>query len=67
MSTTQAPRSTSTLLSRAAGCVTRLFSRKAAAADTSDVWELFRMTRGADSLRPAVIRKLAAHAAHSAR
>lgn len=29
----------------------------------SDVWQLYRMSRGSDSLRPAVIRKLAAHAA----
>ena len=32
-------------------------------ADTSDVWQLYRMSRGSDSIRPAVIRKLAAHAA----
>lgn len=66
MSTTQAPRSTSTLLAKAAGFVKGFFGSKAASADTSDVWELFRMTRGSDSLRPAVIRKLDAHA-HAAR
>ncbi|MFC4931562.1 hypothetical protein [Massilia sp. GCM10023247] len=32
-------------------------------ADTSEIWELYRMSRGSDSLRPALVRKLAANAA----
>ena len=31
----------------------------APATGTSDLWQLYRMSRGSDSLRPAVIRMLA--------
>lgn len=31
-------------------------------ADTSSIWQLYRMTAGADSVRPAVLAKLAAEA-----
>lgn len=29
-----------------------------AAPGTSDLWQLYRMSRGSDSLRPALVRKL---------
>ena len=32
-------------------------------AGDSDLWQLYRLSRGSDSIRPAVVRKLAAHAA----
>lgn len=32
------------------------------ATDSNDVWALYRMTRGADAVSPAVARRLAAHA-----
>lgn len=32
------------------------------AAGSADVWALYRMTRGADAVSPAVARRLAAHA-----
>ena len=38
--------------------------RSAAAADSADVWSLYRMSRGADSVSPAVLRKLADRAAN---
>lgn len=31
-------------------------------ADAGDVWALYRMTRGADAVSPAVARRLQAHA-----
>lgn len=31
-------------------------------ADAGDVWALYRMTRGADAVTPAVARRLQAHA-----
>lgn len=31
-------------------------------ADAGDVWALYRMTRGADAVTPAVARRLEAHA-----
>ena len=30
--------------------------------DTSELWQLYRMARGSDSMRPALVRKLAASA-----
>ena len=38
-------------------------ARGAAAADSGDVWALYRMSRGADSVSPAVLRQLAKAAA----
>jgi hypothetical protein len=35
---------------------------EARSADSGDVWALYRMTRGADAVSPAVARRLAAHA-----
>jgi hypothetical protein len=35
----------------------------AAARGTSDLWTLFQMSRGRDSVSPAVLRRLADHAA----
>jgi hypothetical protein len=34
----------------------------ARSADADDVWALYRMTRGADAVSPAVVRRLEAHA-----
>ena len=34
----------------------------ARSADANDVWALYRMTRGADAVSPAVARRLEAHA-----
>ena len=30
--------------------------------DTGELWQLYRMARGSDSMRPALVRKLAANA-----
>jgi len=39
-----------------------LFVQAPAAAGGADVWSLYRMTRGADAVSPAVAERLAAHA-----
>ena len=38
----------------------------ARSADAGDVWALYRMTRGADAVSPAVARRLEAHAQQDA-
>ena len=47
---------------RAQDFMRRLTAPAAPAKDTSDLWQLFRMARGSDSVRPALLRKLAAGA-----
>jgi len=55
-------------LSAVAATITNFLRAKAApviatrGADAGDVWALYRMTRGADAVTPAVARRLAAHA-----
>lgn len=31
---------------------------------SNEIWTLYRMNRGADSVSPAILRRLAKHAAH---
>jgi hypothetical protein len=52
-------------MSHAIDFIRSLFRAEAPAvrAATDDVWTLFQMSRGRDSLSPAVVRKLAAAAA----
>ena len=55
----------SALVSTAFDFVREVKTAPAAAARTTgsaDVWALYRMTRGADAVSPAVARRLAAHA-----
>jgi hypothetical protein len=61
MTTTHATADTN-LVNSALGRVQN-FIKRLTTEDTSDVWALYRMTRGSDSVRPRVIRKLAADAA----
>ena len=61
MSTIHAPVSTN-LFTNAVGRVQN-FIKRLTTEDTSEVWALYRMTRGSDSVRPRVLRKLAADAA----
>lgn len=64
MSTTKATPAASLSTTSALGAaIARVKAWFGNGADTSDVWQLYRMSRGSDSLRPAVISKLAAHAA----
>ncbi|MGF6272549.1 hypothetical protein ABIB38_000905 [Massilia sp. UYP11] len=55
-------------LSAVAATLTNFLRAKAApvavprSADAGDVWALYRMTRGADAISPAVARRLEAHA-----
>lgn len=55
-------------LSAVAATITNFLRAKAApviaarGADAGDVWALYRMTRGADAVTPAVARRLEAHA-----
>lgn len=49
-------------LVRATKFVSRLASTGASAGN-DEIWQLYRMSRGSDSIRPSVIRHLAAHAA----
>ena len=70
MSTTRPVRSSTPLprgiLANAAASmrdfVQRLTAPVAPATGTSDLWQLYRMSRGSDSLRPAVFRMLASGA-----
>ena len=41
------------------GFMQRITAPAAPAKDTNELWQLFRMARGSDSMRPALIRKLA--------
>lgn len=54
-------KSTSTAWDKLAARVQGFFGLSGGA-DTSEIWELYRLSRGSDSLRPSVIRKLEAHA-----
>ena len=58
MSTNQSQKSTTVLAS------VRDFLRRltAPAQGTSELWQLYRMARGSDSMRPALVRKLATNA-----
>ena len=49
---------TATLFDNAAQFVKKLFAGSASDAAPSDLWQLYSMSRGVDSLRPAVARKL---------
>ena len=57
-----------TQLSAVAATIANFLRSKAApviaarTSDAGDVWALYRMTRGADAVTPAVARRLAAHA-----
>ncbi|MDB5746270.1 MAG: hypothetical protein JWP72_1118 [Massilia sp.] len=71
MSTTQPTRSSTPapgagILANAFALVQDFMRRITAPAtpakDTSELWQLFRMARGSDSVRPALIRKLASGA-----
>lgn len=44
------------------GFVRRLFQSAPRTVAGSDVWALYRMTRGADAVSPAVVERLAQHA-----
>ena len=47
---------------RAQDFMRRLTAPAAPAKETNELWQLFRMARGSDSVRPALIRKLASGA-----
>lgn len=48
----------STLFERAAQFAKKLLAGPAAGDGDGDLWQLYRMTRGVDSVRPGVTRKL---------
>lgn len=51
------------MASRVNAFARRLFQQApAASAGSTDVWTLYRMTRGADAVSPAVAERLARHA-----
>lgn len=51
------------MANRVSTFVRRLFQpASAASASSADVWTLYRMTRGADAVSPAVAQRLARHA-----
>lgn len=52
----------SAMASAVAAFARRLFKPAPAASAGADVWALYRLTRGADAVSPAVARRLAAHA-----
>lgn len=63
MSTIQTARPSATLptvnlFDRAAQFAKKLVAGPAAGDATGDLWQLYRMSRGVDSVRPAVTRKL---------
>ena len=68
MSTLSIRPSLAAQLSAFAATLTNFVRAKAApgalarGADANDVWALYRMTRGADAVSPAVARRLEAHA-----
>ncbi|MGJ9416317.1 hypothetical protein ACHAC9_00920 [Massilia sp. CMS3.1] len=49
---------TATLFDNASQFVKKLLAGSASNAPTGDLWQLYRMSRGVDSVRPAVTRKL---------
>ena len=49
---------TATLFDNAAQFVKKLLAGSASDAAPGDLWQLYRMSRGVDSVRPAVGRKL---------
>ena len=57
---------TATLFDNATQFVKKLLAGSASDAATGDLMQLFRMSRGADSVRPAVTRKLDRMASRSA-
>ncbi len=63
MSTTHSARPaaalpTANLFDRAAQFAKKLVAGPASGEATGDLWQLYRMSRGVDSVRPAVTRKL---------
>lgn len=49
---------TATLFDNATQFVKKLFAGSASDAAPGDLWQLYRMSRGVDSVRPSVSRKL---------
>lgn len=49
---------TATLFDSAARFVKKLLAPSSPGAASGDLWQLYRMARGVDSLRPALTRKL---------
>ena len=49
---------TATLFDNATRFVKKLFAGSASDAAPGDLWQLYRMSRGVDSVRPSVSRKL---------
>ncbi len=57
---------TANLIDNATQFVKKLFAGSATDAAPGDLWQLYRMTRGVDSVRPSVSRKLERMASRSA-
>jgi len=57
---------TATLFDNATQFVMKLFANRASDAAPGDLWQLYRLSRGVDSLRPEVSRKLERMASRNA-